>query len=499
MSVRPRRGDAGQNMLEYVGLVITVAAVLVLIGAGNGFGGLVPGAEKAVCKVINSADCRDEGLAPKTDADFKPDDCQVKTTQETHKGTVNLGIVKLGQDWALQKVMVRNKDGSVGYQVMMTAGGQAGVEGGLGGRANFNTDKVGAEIKVGADATFGHGDMWEFKSQEEMDKFSAGLHQAWLDNIQEGSTPGYEVGKVLRDDEPLPDPTYKIAKGGLQGFAEGEFSFPTGETGKDGKPVIDPNTGKTRKKESPEAKAKITPSGEVTTMTNGKDGSTVTTQQFKLEGEATRLNSKKTKGGKATGNANASGLGSVTGAMTITRDKNGAITQIKFVHTVEAGARGELEGTAGGVDPKGPQGQKEGGIKGTETLKNTAVVTKSLDVDASNRDAVNEWLSANNDAGTVAKSMAESVLAARDGVEYPPGPGADPMDRLLYEQGKTTRASYASHAEALEASARIRAGWTFGASFSSERSTESIVDGDYLGAPDADGGRRYVDFPECHR
>ncbi|MQA96854.1 MAG: hypothetical protein GEV11_20230 [Streptosporangiales bacterium] len=481
---RGLRRDAGQNMLEYVGIVITVAAVVVIIGSANGLGILPKSAEKAVCKVINSQQCREEGLAPKTDEDFKPDFCEVQTTQETHKGTINLGIVKLGQDWTLQKVKVQTKDGKTKYRVMMTAGGQAGVEGGFG----FDATKVGAEVKVGADATFGHGDMWEFQSQEEMDKFSEGLHQAWLDNIQMNSgDPGYGMGMALRDDEPLPDPKYKIAKGGIQALAEGEFKVPTrdGET--------DPQTGKPKKQS--EAKIKIKPSGEVTTMTNGQDGSTVTTQQFKFEGTGTWPRS---KGDKVKVNRDLSHLGSSTGAMTIIRDKSGKITEIKFVQTVEAGMTADGKFGAGGVDRKGPQGQKSGDIKDTSTTKGVAVVTKSLKVDDGNRATVDQWLSSNNDAGTVAATMADAAFSAAEGAEYPPGPDADPMEKLLYENGKTTRAMYANHTEALEISAKIRLGWTLGFSFSSERSDRRITDGDYLGAPDPTTGvREYIDFPEC--
>lgn len=483
------RGDAGQNMLEYVGIAITVAAVVVIIGSANGLGVLPSSAEKAVCKVINSADCRGKGLAPKTDADFKPDFCEVQTTQENHKGTINLGIVKLGQDWALQKVKVQNKDGSTHYRVMMTSGGQAGLEGGFG----FDATKVGAEIKIGADATFGYGDMWDFKSEEEMNKFSDGLHQAWLDKIQEG-TPGYEMGVAMRDDEPLPDPKFKIAKGGVQALAEGEFKFPSGETDENGQPKTN-DKGKPAKGDTA-AKIKIKPSGEVTTMNNTQDGSTVTTQQFKLEGTGTRPNK---AGSKVKANFDMSALGSSTGAMTIVRDKSGNITQIKFVQTVEAGATADGKFGAGSVDRKGKQGQKEGGIKGTETHKGVAVVTKTLDVNADNRDTVNNWLSNNNDAGTVAKTMADAAFSAANGVEEPPGPGADPMEQLLFDQGKTTRALYKNQTDALEISAKIRLGWTLGFSFSTERSQQDIVDGEFLGAPDEDGSRRYVDFPECSR
>lgn len=482
---RRPRNDRGQNMLEYTGIGIIVAATLVAIGAGNGLNMVPTGLSNAVCKVLGG-DCvttmqADPG-GPPTNEDFKPDECETQTVGEKHGGTVSLGIVELGKEWELQKTKIQKADGSTGYKVTMTSGGQAGVNGGAG----FNLGKVGTEIEVGADAKFGYGDQWEFDSKEEMDKFSDGLHQAWLDNIQEGSTPGYEMGELMRDDEPLPDPTSTISKGGFEGTAGATFEPP----GKKGGEV------------------EFTPTGERTTTRNQKDGSVQTTEQFKIEGKGGSTAFEKGPAEGAQGSTKSldyGAIGSSSGAMSVKRDKHGKITEVEFVQTVEVGAStdGKFEGTGGPADtPDGRErnGKREGSISAGETAKGVAVVTRKIPVEtAADRKVVDNWLSANNDAGTVAKTMGDSALAVIRGSEAQPGLNASPMDRLMHEKGKTTRAMYANHTEALEMEARVKAGWAFGASFSSERSTDTITDGEYLGAPDANGERRYVNFPECDR
>ncbi|MQA96853.1 MAG: hypothetical protein GEV11_20225 [Streptosporangiales bacterium] len=476
-------------MLEYTGIGIIVAATLVVIGSANGLDVLPGGLQTAVCNVLGG-DCAStktgKGERPEDPNEkFKPDECETKTTGEKHGGTVSLGIVELGKEWELKKTKVQKADGTTAYKVTMTSGGKAGVNGGAG----FNIGKVGTEVEVGADAKFGYGDTWEFKSKAEMDKFSDGLHQAWLDNIQSGSTPGYEMGMAMRDDEPLPDPTSTISKGGVEGTVGGTFTPPG-----DGKGAEHSGT------------VEFTPSGERTTTRNAKDGTTQTTEQFKLEGKGG--GSSEWEGGNnpdRTGTLDYGAVGSSSGAMSIKRDKNGKIVEVEFVQTVEVGAdgSGEFEGAGGpkpGADGKERNGRRSGGIEGGETVKGVAVVTRKLAVDnEQERAAVNRWLSANNDFGTVAKTMGDSALAAIRGSESEPGPGASDFERLMYNKGKTTRAMYKNHTEAFEVAARIKAGWSFGASFSSERSTETITDGEYLGAPNANGERTYVNFPECER
>lgn len=208
--------------------------------------------------------------------------------------------------------------------------------------------------------------------------------------------------------------------------------------------------------------------------------------------------------GKVSGSAGplggaASAKDNRTGAVTVTRDqKTGKIVRIDMTQTIENGStsnKGDISGDNGekGKDKRGGKvsGSDSSGETGIEVLTNSIVFGKDTDKATEDKRAVAEqWLdgSGNNTAPF------EYMFGDHSLQEKPTG--TDPFDRLMYEDGLSSKMNYNGQTDAQEFGFEVSLGMSLGFSLSDEHKKETLTDAQFLGAPQ-DDKRSYLPYSYC--
>ncbi|MEV4253050.1 hypothetical protein AB0J52_07750 [Spirillospora sp. NPDC049652] len=471
---RGRAPDTGASGLEYAAL-IGVAAVIVGLFATLTGSVAGPSITAAVCRMFGG-DCQPPDKA-RNDADYRPDKCLAKQAEEKGGYVIKIAFFKMGEEWGFLRQEF--SDGTVRLTLTDTA--SVGVDATPKKlSATWDTGKIGdldgkgkREVKLGGSLKFGYGDTWTFKNAAEEKKFQDAIMQQWAQQqaIQHSENPGATgfglwLSNQITGDADVRNPNITFGKVGLEGGASGAFK----SVGTNGSAEV--NTGNIS------LEGKITP--EVIVSNNKDNGERQYTYQWTGEG---------------TGSAQALGIGEelkggVTGAVRITRDKNGKLSRIEFINTYEyqVSSKDGLGGKTGG----GNSGSGE--IKQGE--KRVRTTTTVLDVNDGNRPVAESWLS--NNAGNFLQGLGSAVPRAMTpyAVTQDPGPGGSAFDRLLYDQAKVSAINYNNVQDAYKFGAEINLGRSFGFEATYQKNLQNVLGAQYLGAP-RDGVRQYVPWPEC--
>lgn len=225
---RTRRGDRGQNLLEVVGLIIVVSAVIVALAGTGALGSVAPEFGAAVCRVLGRTDCAPGKPGEKVGqpAAAPQHTCLLSQQQGGLDGTVEVplryftvrGGVKIGV--AMRKI--KDAKGRVRYQVQVLEGGE-----------------LSAQTPAGPKAWLGvageKGKIYQFDSSDEASQFVKDLplkyaREKAYDTAKNtspvarfGDWLGNKVtdGGLRRTVTGLPDPQMKYYEGGLTGGIEG--------------------------------------------------------------------------------------------------------------------------------------------------------------------------------------------------------------------------------------------------------------------------------------
>ncbi|MBE7699041.1 hypothetical protein H9623_01795 [Oerskovia sp. Sa1BUA8] len=471
---RPRRartvrgqGERGASTIETFGVVavaVVLVTALILVFTTFKVGDRIA---IELCKVVTAvsgsgASCGTvtDAAAPQQDKDFQPPVCMLSEKNESYSAQIKIAFVTIGENSGF--IVQEQADGSV--KVTVTDGGALGAEGGAG--ATFNIGKLGSETKGGADVdfggglTFGYGDTWEFTSKAEYDTMRSQLDDYLMQQEmlkQEGGAWAIKgMGGFV--DAPKP-PTVKFTTIGLEAALDGGIGLrePTGKKDADGKEeFLDPNLG---------LSFSLDGSGEVVVETSSNGD---VTYNYQLKGS----------GAAGIELVAGSGTGSLSGeaAFSVKRDKNKDVTEIVFKTVGASSLEGQL-GNATFEQVNGGAGTAEG---------SSVMTTTTLVVDDSNRAQVDAWLAERGDALRIPLSAV-----------VPDKPSDDPFSQLLYEKATVSRVEYENIQDGFAFGAAVKAGLQLGFNFSMEEATATAVKAHFLGAPQADAVRPWVDDAVC--
>lgn len=452
-----------------------MAAVIVVLFAtltGNVAG---PATSAAICRMFGG-DCQ-PGDKPRKDTDYRPDKCLARQAEEKGGYVVKIAFFKMGEEWGF--IRQEFSDGTVRLTLTDTASiGADATPKGLG--ASWDAGKIGdldgkgkREVKIGGGLKFGYGDTWTFKNADEEKKFQDSILKQWADQqaIEHSQDPaatgtGIWLGNMITGDGDVRDPNITFGKVGLEGGASGAFK----SVGTNGSSEV--NTGNLS------LEGKISP--EVIVSNNKDTGERQYTYQWTGEG---------------TGTAQALGIGEelkggVTGAVRITRGKDGRLSRIEFINTYEY----QLSSKDGLGGKTGSGNSGSGEVKQGE--KRVRTTTTVLDVNDGNRSVAEDWLSHN--AGNFLQGLGSAVPRAMTpyAVTKDPGPTGSAFDKLLYDQSKVSAINYSNIQDAYKFGLEINLGRSFGFEATYQKNLQNVLGAQYLGAP-RNGVRQYVPWPEC--
>lgn len=473
------RRDGGAGSAEYAGLVVLAALIL---------GVLVPivaaplrdNIAYELCKIFHPGD---EGACTSpADKKYKPTTCTLSTSTKNYDASVDVEFVRVGKGLSFVRTTTVGNDGKKTVTLTAVDNTKLGVQAGIGAGWSKKGGQLGGNGEVSADVKIGIGDSWTFKdengnsAESQADKFTSGITEhAVIKSAEHSGVVGWVGGHVYDavagPDIPKPDVSrYELSVNGSAsasaGLGLGTKKQPSSTPPKGWRNKFnekhDERSGRGFKPLSGGVSIDGSVKGIVEQYTDdhkdNRGGSAVTLQ---LTGGGSAYENHLVDGHKA--NAN------FTGAIKVTKDKNGQIIGLDLTRMKTVG--GEAQ---------------------------TVTTHLPLDNDA-DRQAVRDYLLSDvgTKTGQTALNLTWDDLAPTD----PPGPDANPLQKLLYNKGQTTKQNYSDNATKNGFSGGVKAGpeATLGFDLSATGDVQNLKNAQYLGAPGADGVRRYQDYRECNK
>ncbi|MYY15395.1 MULTISPECIES: hypothetical protein [unclassified Streptomyces] len=491
------RPDGGATAVEYLGVVVLVAALfgaLALAGLGGRIG---DGIRCAITSLTGGGGCVAGGngtTAPRTDADYEPKLCQISNISDTAGGKVKIGWFEWGEEYGFQQRVSQastdvNGDGTVDendrlVHMTFTDAASAGVNASTPGVKLGNLGK--ADIDIGGGIRITNGDTWVFTSEAEAERMRDDIEEMKMWETSMTHSGGYGgnwyaatkwAGKTEDIERKIGDKKISYSTIGLDVYADGGLAVKAGDD-----TALGAKLG---------GRAVFSP--EVTVTKDDVNGNESATYTARLELEA-----------KAAGNAGPLG-GTVgvtsirTGSLTVTRDqKTGTLVRIDMTQTVEdASVSGAVEigGDNGekGADKRGGKGgvTDSSGATGIGIRTDTLVFGKETDQATAGRRAVAErWLDGSGD------STAPFAYMFGDRSPQQRPTDDDPFEQLMFEEGLSSTMRYHGEADAQEFGFEVSLGMSLGFSLSGEHKQETLTDARFLGAPQGDR-RGYLPYSYC--
>lgn len=459
------RDDRGAAVMEYAALIVLGALIL---------GALVPAVvpsikgnvEYALCKIFHPGEASQ--CESPADKEYKPQQCMLSRSTNTYGASVEVLFFKVGKDLTFMRTTTVDNDGH--KKVVVTAvdnttlGVGTGVGVGVHGGKAFN---LGADATIGADLKIGIGDSWTFDGDDpegKADKFIGDIQEyAGIKAVENSGPLGWLAGHAydaIAGPDDLPDPDTTRTEFSLNvngGVSAGLGIGPPNKGGQKpkGKDKYD-HRGDNKGYSSNASASLVVDGSEKGVIEEHSDGSSSVT--LMLSGKVTGTESHVTGG-------HSGSLGS-TGSIKVSKDKNGTITGMDLTRAT---------------------------IVGGKTTWTTTHLPLTNDKD---RQAVADYLisDAGTQLGQTTLNLTWDDMAPTD----PPGPDANPLQKLLYEKGQTTKQDYTYDATAQSYGLDVKLGVKLGFGVSATGEEQKLTSAQYLGAPGPDGVRRYKDYKECH-
>ncbi|WP_245928940.1 hypothetical protein [Murinocardiopsis flavida] len=441
---------------------------------------LVAGVPTDVTSSVQAAICRLFGTSceppPKGDPDaaYLPKRCEVYQKQEKAGYSTYIGIFKFGDEFAFMEQQMA--DGTY-RMTLIPHNAEIGVEGKLfqlkgEGGSNF---QLGGEAKIGAYLKGSVGDTWVFKDKAEADSFRDDIfeNQAAMDAMSRN--PGAGLYYAINPPPEIPDPQMTTATTRLEAGGNAEL----GLSAKDSKAekYFDIGTGIN-------GRAKV--GGQVAVRTDNRrpdDPSyPLTATTYQLDGQ---LGAGSEVAGDGLENA-----GEWTGAVRITRNKQGEPVEIMYLTSVEESLVGKNRVGGKGDGAKGGYKGKDGESSLQESR--TVIELKTPE----ERRIAEEYIDEQGLLGMPALAF-NQVMDEGDALLTEPPPGAGEFEKLMYEKAWVSSIVQDKTSSQDTFGGRIALGAGLGMKVYTGSSEARTVESEYLGAPGDDGRRRFEEFPAC--
>ena len=479
------RDEQGSGSLEIVGVTV-LAAVLVaaVIGAVGAKDPRIRDAIWAQICSITGGEC-ELGEAP-SQAMFKPDECELYSTENRVNATVDVTFVRLGGGGVVQRVEKSNGD----IEITMLHEGRGGLVASAGAKGNLTlgSSTVGAGWQAEAAATGGYqsGETYVFTDRGQADAFQDYLQGELAEDsaysinpIAGGINWAYEK---LADEGPPTNSGVQKTYTRYDGTVEGAVG---GGVGYGASASVEGSAMVALGSESDRGRDAADPADDTKTDFYQVDWSV---------GMDVGLPAVK----------GISGSYSPSGVVKVTRNADGEVVRVAIVDRTSGGFQAGLSATdtaTSGIDPSAPEKALAGwGVKLTGGAGSTTVVTQTLDLDEpEERDLFEDWFNWSTAVDTAGKATMPTALvdtaAGEAVVQY--GDRAEEFTALLANEAKVSIVEYEGTTWGLganvEAGLGIKGGLDIGYTDNESRAVEAA----YLGAPDADGDRVAYDLPEC--
>lgn len=472
--------DRGATSADYLGTLVVIAA---LIGAlsGTEIGSRVHGGLQIVLCRITGGNCSGGGAqaaagAPHTDQDFEPRQCTTANSRNTAGAEVKIGWFRLGDEFGFQKQEYTTRYGKTRVSLTFTDSASVGAGAPKPGITVRTLGTGTVELAVGVRVT--NGDTWVFDSPREAERFRVQLEElkTWEYSAKYGGAAGGNIYAMYEWEKKQDAVTRQL---GRRHITFGRISLDgTGELALQ-KARVD------ERRLSSELGGRFRVAPEVTVMSNGtsEPPTKAYTYQFQVEytagatvrtGSATRkLEDAQTR----------------TGTVTVTRYEDGSLARIDMTQSVE------VKGSEGDTLTVGRSSEKAN-AGGSHTLRPVPSTSNSLtfpqgDPAKADRDIAEAWLDGNGHS----PSPFSYLLG---GPEPTRRPGADDrFGRLMFEKGMSSRTEHTGVVDARAYGFQVNLGLSVGASLSVESSHQRVRKAEFLGAPKADGTRRYLPYSYC--
>lgn len=472
--------DRGAGLAEYAGLIVLAALIL---------GVLVPviapqvkdNVEYALCKIFNPG--HPENCTSPDDKKYKPTSCTLNVSTNNYDATLDVEFIRVGKGLSFLRTTTVDNNGKKTVTLTAVDNTKLGVQAGIGVGGSKGGIQAGGNASVSADVKVGIGDSWTFtdkkgdSAESQADHFTNGIREEAVIKSAEHTGPlgwlgGHAFDAVAGPDIPDPDVSrYEVSLNG-----NGTASLGLGLGGKKQPSSKPPTTrrGKFNEKYDKRGGQKLNPNANGSVSVDGSEkaiveqytndhpgnpgGSAVT---FQLTGTFSASENHVVGGNKYSAGT--------TGAVKVTKDKNGNITALDLTRMTNNGGK-------------------------AETVTTHLPVTSAAD-----QQAVRDYLL--SDLGTKAGQTALNLTWDDLAPTNPPGPDANPLQKLLYDKGQTTKQNYTYNSSQNGISGGIKAGpeATLGFGLTSTGTGQNLTNAEYLGAPGADGVRQYKPYQECNK
>lgn len=479
------RTETGSGSLEFVGVVI-LAAVLVAATVGATASSSPTMRDTIWAKIcqITGGTCAPAN-AP-SNADYKPEDCEIYSSEKKISATVDITFVRLGGGAVVQRVEKSNGD----VEITILNEGRGGAVAAAGGHGGFRLGdtSVGVDWEAEAAATVGvqGGQTYVFDDAKDADAFQSYIQGEVVEDIATSTNPvlgglNWVKEKVTNEKPPDNDGVQKTfvrfdttaeasASGSLGYGASGEVSgsamVALGVETDRGIEVNDPSDDKQ-------------------------------TIYYQIDWSvAANIGLPVVKGLDASHAA--------SGVIKVTTDSSGAATEVAFVDksegTFEFGMQAGEKSTAPVGKTNSPKGLEGWGLDFKGGPSSSVVVTQTLDLDSPERQqAFADWLSAAGGANVTGSVAASTVpgVDSKSGDNVLSLGGGDGFADLMAQQATVSVVQYdgTSWGFGGGAGVSLAAKASFDAAYDDKDA--SAVKAAYLGAPDAQGNRAAYDLPEC--
>lgn len=428
--------------------------------------------QAAICRLFGtSCDVEKKG---DPDANLLPTRCEVYQKQEKAGFSTYIGIFKFGDEFAFMEQQMA--DGTY-RMTLIPHNAEIGVEGklfqlkGEGGK-NF---KVGGEAKIGAYLKGSVGDTWVFKDKGEADSFRDGIfeNQAAMDAMSRN--PGAGLYYWLNPPPEIPDPSMTTATTRLEAGANAEL----GLSAKDSKAEkhFDIGTGLN-------GKARV--GGQVAVR---EDNRKPDDPSYPLTATTYQLDGQLGAGSEVAGGG-VENLGDWTGAVRVTRNKQGEPVEIMYLTSVEESLVGKNRVGGKGDSAKGGYKGKDGDSLLQESR--TVIDLKTPE----DRRIAEKYLDEEGLLGMPALAF-NQVMDEGDSLLTEPPAGASEVEKLMYEKAWVSSTAQDKTSTTDTFGGKIALGAGLGMKVYTGSSEARTVESEYLGAPGTDGRRRFEEFPDC--
>ncbi len=471
------RGDRGATALEYIASIICAAmlagAVYVAVGGSDGK------IQQALCKAVgtilqNENGCSggdDQADDPQTDEDFEPDKCKYNEKGEEFSSKVKIFFIEIGENSGF--VVTQYSDGTV--TMTATDGGSLGATGGVGADVSLGKLEAGAKVDFGGGFEVAYGSTWKFKNMDEANSMKDQLNKYLMEQYQMTHPPMGPMGPmpviILNPTDPPKAPSETVSDFKLFGEVKGTLGIDVTGTS---------SSGTKSKIPAAQVVGSIGADSKWSVRTNNDDKTTTYTTALNLNPSVSGQIWTSTFGTKASAGA----------SMSITKDKDGRITNITFVTT----NKGSISngGKAGG---SGKNGDDSGGgsVGASSDAEQATVTTTSIAIDPDNageQQIARDWL-----GGDTNYSWSGAMSAGDLNPEV--ADPNDPFQNLVHSKGKVSAVTYDNVKDTVSFGLNVKLGVALGFDFSLSNSESQAVDASYLGAPDASGTRHPLPYTEC--